>query len=210
MEQTFDEQCKEDSRLAQKLVFVARNIFRLNPQIQTDSKDVTVEHIETQQVTKIEVDKQTKPVIFISVACSYCKAKFQRERRYVRKGRSNYCSGLCKDKASIDRCSVKLDCCACGTSFLMPKGHYNSAKNKDRICCSTACANRTRPRKAESIGLECTFCGTKFERKKRLHKEDRPCFCSVSCRAKDGWIKNGGLPKAAAAQTQERHQAGCP
>lgn len=189
MEQTFKEQCKEDSRLAKKLVFVALNIDFLNSAIER--------HLICKDKTAPKPDKAT-------YLCQNCNRPVTREIDRCRDRRKlEYCSTACRIKL-IRTDSPKLEkCFMCRKYFIAYRHQYEYVKNKNEICCSVACSNKKK-RVAPKVGCyTCSVCGVSFERLVRKQKKRTPC-CSIACAARYGSIK------AAAARSQAHRQAGCP
>lgn len=185
MEQTFEEQCREDSRLAKKLLFVCQNFRFLCPIRHKDKFDVQPQEAPTPKPKPKPQIKPTKSndVLFINLKCVWCSKDFKRLKQNYKTKKPAYCSQVCKNRASLQRKSTVINCYFCKEPFTISLNHLRHAKQPDRICCSNRCGQRARPKRAKEDKLSCLFCGKEFARKRSIQR-GRPPYCSQSCSAK--------------------------
>jgi len=182
MEQTFEEQCKQDSRLAIKIAFVALNISRLNLIEERLGNDIAPGMAQ----------------------CFYCNKIYKNKiGSYTHRSGIYYCSALCKTRLA-NSVEPRLEkCFMCKKYFILHKYEYQNRKNKDKISCSIACANKAKKVPIKIGEYTCSFCGVVFKRRASFQRSRTPC-CTHACAARK---TNQQRAKAAAAPTEERHQA---
>lgn len=128
MEQTFEEQCKEDSRLAKDFIFVCKNLHLICD---------TTRGIITEE-TKPKATKRRGTLV--DCVCCACKNTFKRSTAKIKQKENGkfFCSITCRNEFRIAEFRLTLPCYLCGKLKSRLK---RLDKKRKRHFCSNRCTS---------------------------------------------------------------------